>query len=153
MNLRPDELTLILAIWGATLSTLLGILEIIKFAQSVVQNRRRLRVNFLPEISASPQGEPRMYVRIYVVNVGNRPVQLISAGLVLKNKIEYEQIRNYPGMGDLPKKLEDGEPYSFFLDITHALEVTRREIADFKEVFIQDAEGKRYTSKISKAFN
>ncbi len=51
-----------------------------------------------------------------------------------------------------PKKLEDGEPYSFFLDYTLALEVARKGATDFKEVFIQDAEGKRYTSKIPKAF-
>lgn len=152
MNLKPDDLTFILAIWGAALSTLLGILEVIKFAQGVIQNRRRLRVSFHPEISASPQGEPRMYIRVYSVNVGHRPIQLISAGLVLQNGIQYEQTKNYNGKDNLPKKLEDGEPYSFFLDYTLALEATRKGIEDFKEVFIQDAQGKRYTSKIPKAF-
>jgi hypothetical protein len=150
MNLKPDDLTLYLAIWGATLSTVLGIFEVIKFAQNLLQNKRRLRVSFHPEISASPQGEPRMYIRIYSVNVGHRPIQLISAGLVFQNGIQYEQTNNYGGKDNLPKKLQDGEPYSFFVDYTLAL--AHKSAEDFKEVFIQDAEGKRYTSKIPKAF-
>lgn len=137
---------------GATLSTILGILEVIKFVQGLLQNKRRLRISFHPEISASPQGEPRMYIRIYIVNVGHRPVQLVCAGLVLQNGVQYDQTTNYDGKNNLPKKIEDGEPYSFFLDYTLALEITHKSSEDFKLVFIQDAEGKRFTSKIPKAF-
>jgi len=152
MNLKTDDITLVLAIWGAALSTVLGVLEIIKFVQGTLHNKRRLKVSFHPEISGSPDGEPRMYIRIYIVNVGHRPVQLISAGLLLKNGIEYDQTKNYDGKDNLPKKLEDGEPYSFLLDYTLALEVTRGQAENFKEVYIEDAEGKRYTSKLPKVF-
>ncbi len=103
MTPKPDDLTFILAIWGATLSTALGILQAIKFAQGIIQNKRRLRVSFHPEISASPNGEPRMYIRIYVVNIGQRPVQLISAGLVLQNGIQYDQAKNYDEKDNLPR--------------------------------------------------
>lgn len=152
MNVKPEDLTLILAIWGAVLSTILGILEVIKFLQGLLKNRRRLKVSFHPEISASPYGEPKMYLRIYVVNIGYRPIELITAGLVFQSGILFEQTENYNGKDNLPKKLEDGEPYSFLLDYSIALEVARKSKEDLKLVFIQDSEGKKYTSKIPKAF-
>lgn len=134
-----EILTTTLAIWGAILSTILAILEIIK-------NKRKLRVNFSYEPSVSESGEPKLFIRVYAVNLGHRPITIIGAGILLQNGIEYLQGHYTVGQNPLPKKLEDGDNLTFFIDYTDAKRVLKNSDISAR-AFLFDTEGKKYSSK------
>jgi len=79
------NLTLILAIWGSVLSTILAILELFKFRRdrAIINVRVRGDYVFIPkDHPGNPYGDKSL-ISISVSNSGRRPVTLKKAGLLL----------------------------------------------------------------------
>ncbi len=78
------NLTTGLAVWGALLSTILAVLEIIK----LVRDRVRIKVTVRGGYYVYPENHPgnpygkKSLISITTVNVGKRPVTLKQAGLL-----------------------------------------------------------------------
>lgn len=140
-----DVLTLIFALWGAILSTILGIRELRR-------EKRNLRV-FLEFIT--------MYDRyqIVIVNSGYRPVTI--------SRLSINGLPAYKGAPDpfdgleigpflteedekkLPLTLNDGEAIT--LEIGHMLQDRVSHGKGSLEILVYDAEGKVYKSKTVRA--
>jgi hypothetical protein len=73
-----ELLTLLLALCGAVLSTVLAVTEIRK-------DRRKVQVRCRIALSSSPTGDIWEFVSVDAVNIGNRPVEITMAGLLMKN--------------------------------------------------------------------
>jgi hypothetical protein len=142
-----DWIQLILAFWGAILSTILGILKII-------ENNRKIKI-FLNYYSHIEQ------VQMIIVNTGHRPVTIVELGV----RILIRPL-NEPGAGapiirensqnlnpqQLPITLGDGGSYCINLDDEiHPYLINFSEFQP--EPFARDAEGREYTTKKIKLFN
>lgn len=99
-------LTLIVAAWGAVLSTLLA-------AREVIRDRRRVKVVVLPLISMTRNGEFIDLWRVRVVNVRHRPVEIEKVGVSTRNATRYiprtVDFDGKPTASPLPRVLADGE--------------------------------------------
>jgi hypothetical protein len=145
--LQDFGLTNQLAIYGAILSTILAIIQLIRFVTEFKEKRRTLRVNFNYELASDQMGEPKLFIRISMVNTNFRPIKIDAAGLLTVNNFEYIQEHYTAGNNPLPIKLEDGENAVYFIDYSDALEIAKNKQNRYKKAFIVDAEGKRYYSK------
>ena len=75
-------LTTALAIWGAGLSTLLAILEVIKFRRDRIDIKITVRGGYKVYPKENPYGDTTL-LSINVANKGKRPVTIKKAGLLL----------------------------------------------------------------------
>jgi hypothetical protein len=112
-----DIITLIIAAWGACLSTFV-------YLQSVWKERRHVVVIRSPAFFAYPDGNVgTQQTQIEVVNHGHRPVVVSAPTIRLPNK-KHMNLVGAKGAMDFPKRLEDGESASLYIgdaDITRAL--------------------------------
>jgi hypothetical protein len=136
MKMTTSEIvTLLLAIYGASLSTYLG-------AREIQKERRRIKI-FLEFADWVERAQ------ITIVNVGHRPITITEIGMSMKPlKIrgsQYEGIPTdslYSGEGNyphLPKTLEDGEHITLPLS-----SVVSREVGEGStqiKLSVYDAEG------------
>ena len=77
MALSTSELlALLIASYGAVLSTILAIRELRK-------DRRKVRVTCRMALAPSPGGDVWEFVSVEAVNVGHRPVEMKMAGLLM----------------------------------------------------------------------
>lgn len=135
--------TLVLALYGAGLSTALGI-------RSFWDDRRRLMVSCNLSIASLVPGSSTEFVVVRAVNVGKRMVEVRTAGLVLSDGKQYTQGASRMGRQPFGKKLADGESADFYFDtdqIENALRQAKPQL-DLKGAFVTDAEGKRHTATI-----
>lgn len=141
-----ELLTLLLALYGAVLSTVLGIRELRK-------DRRQIRVTCRMALTPSPTGGVWEFVSVEAVNTGHRPVEITMAGLLMKNGNLFTQVRSNAGPLPLPKKLEDGERVSVLFDYAE-VKTALSEQTDSKNRYIKaivrDAIGKKYTARLPK---
>jgi len=140
-----------IAIYGALLSTVLAIRELLK-------GRRRIKVICNLSITVNPQNKkPWWSIAIRIINRGYRPVTITSAALLLKNGETFVQPQNAIGQKSLsdtlPQKINDGEDIEIFFDY---LEL-KKTLDNLKppvfldSVIAVDAEGKRYSGRLPKA--
>jgi hypothetical protein len=136
-----DVLTLIVAAWGAGLATFLGIRELRR-------EKRQVRV-YLDYVAWYEVHE------ITVVNVGQRPVTIVSVGAHLqpwdKGKVGLFEGRPFEPDADpdlnqpvLPARLGDGEKITFAMPQHFHDLVTSGEHEAF--AYARDAEGNTYAS-------
>ena len=141
-----DVLTLLVALYGVILSTVLAVRELRK-------DRRQLRVSCRMALAPSPTptGDMWEFVSVEVVNTGHRPIEISMAGLLMSNGYLFTQMRSNAGPLPLPKKLEDGERVSVLFDYAE-IEKAIKKSGDSKTLFtkavVQDAEGKKYTAHL-----
>jgi len=137
-----DWIQLIIAGWGAILSSILGVREIFRA-------KRQVRV-YLEHIHWVER------LQVIVVNIGHRPVTITSVAArpipdISKGMSPSEAKPFYPtpleedGDIELPVVLKDGESVSYFLPelALNMIYVDGIEI----EAYARDAEGKEYTTK------
>jgi hypothetical protein len=97
------SLTLAIALWGAALSTLLA-------TRQVLSDRRRVRVVVTPMIDTTqPEGEEHVW-SVRVVNVGHRPVEVLSLGVSTPNSARYHpRTAHRNPVVHMPVALSDGQ--------------------------------------------
>ncbi|MGH9351550.1 MAG: hypothetical protein ACRD2G_05235, partial [Terriglobia bacterium] len=147
MSILGFELpTVIIAAYGAVLSTILGIREF-------RQNTRRIRVFCETAVAASALGGRWDFVVIKAINNGPRPVTITTAGLQMNNKYCFSQVASNLGRNPLPTKLEFGDMVKFSFDLPEirkavsAAEEPKTRRLFLTAAFVRDAEGKRWTSR------
>ena len=138
--------TLILAAYGATLSTLLGLRDILR-------GTRRIGVHCSMGLSAPPQGGLLDLVAIQSVNKHPRPVTIVAAGIEMSNRRFFTQAASSMGRMPLPIKLEFGEAVNLYFDLPELRRVMAEKVnagAKLISAFVRDAEGKEYTCRLPK---
>lgn len=133
--------TLLLAIWGAVLSTILALIRIVEFLKD------------RPEVKVWVSGGFKIYppigeyanmdlIHISVVNTGRRPITISGAGLVYprgtahRYTIAQDSIQNV--------ELTEGRTHSYFIDEKKALEYGQK--SEKYVAFAQASTGKKYYS-------
>ena len=79
--------TLITAIWGAVLATILAIIETCRFFRDKVRLKVTVEGGYHIIPPSPPFGDAEL-IRIFVANVGRRPVTLTKAGLLAPRGVE-----------------------------------------------------------------
>jgi len=139
---------LFIAIYGALLSTIIAIREVTK-------DKRRVKVTCMVALSPISSGETWEFISVDAVNIGHRPIQIKSAGLIMSDKKFFTQLANKAGRNQLPKKLEDGESVTFMFDVEKIIDTLNhpdRENVKYIKACVVDAEGNKYTSRLPKFF-
>lgn len=140
-------LTLLIALYGAVLSTII-------FWRERQKEKRTIRVECRIAIGLSPSGTPGRYVSIVAVNSGHRPVTIIQAGLKLNTKESYIPMVSNPVFYPLPKKLEDSDPVTILMEwdnVLNSLSSLKDNKVRFTKAFVQDAEGNIYSAPLPRA--
>lgn len=146
---ESEIITLVIAIYGASLSTIIAIREFTK-------DKRRVKVTcnyamVFPPGSSKSWG----FISIRVVNIGHRPIQINQAGILLSDGKSVTQLESKIGIIPLPKKLEDGESFEIMFDadkIEQTLENYENKKVKFTKAYVSDVEGNKYTSRLPKYF-
>lgn len=133
-----DIITLIIAIWGAILSTFLAVRELLKEKRSIT-----IILSFVCWLEQ---------YKITIINNGRRPVTISEIGIEIGSKtkgsilipssILFDQVQG-GSSPTLPLVLTDGESVEFFL--SHFFDEQLRTNKDFQPyIFVYDAEGNVY---------
>lgn len=130
-----DDTTFYIAIYGATLSTIVFGWELFKY----LNDRPNIRVetNFRIIVGRS-KGDPK--IGIDIINAGKRPVTIMSAGFKLDRPDKEPNMATILESG-LPRELLEGQSHSCFAQF---------DAVEFSEVlcaYARDATGKLYFSK------
>ena len=139
-----EAIALLVAAYGAVLSTILGITQL-------RQEKRKLRVSCRLDITSLPGGEMVDLVCIDVVNTGHRPVEVKTAGLLMSNGHLFTEAASKVGPMPLPKILQDGESVTIFFDLPKAkLAIRDADIPGlrFARAIVRDAEGREHSSDV-----
>jgi len=137
-----DFLILLIALYGAALSTVLAVREI-------KREKRQIQVTCKMTLVPAPTGGVWEFVKIHAVNTGHRPVQITSAGLNMSNGYQFIQLRSNMGPIPLPKKIDDHDDVSVFFDYPVVERALRENPnAAFTSAFVRDTEGNEYRSKL-----
>lgn len=105
-------ITLLIGLYGAILSTVLGLNEIRKAKRTVKVTCGNAYITPLMGTN-----QPTDFISISAVNRGFRPVVIKDADLLLSDKGKLIQPMTSIGKRPLPKKLEDGEDVTIYLDM------------------------------------
>ncbi len=142
-----EIVTLLIAIYGALLSTIIAVREFTK-------DKRRVKVTCKYAFAFPPgSNEALEFISITVVNIGHRPIQIKQAGILLNNKTTITQLESKIGRIPLPKKLEDGESLDIMFDaekIEKTINDQKKINVKLKKIFVSDAEGNIYTIGLPK---
>ena len=136
--------TILMAVYGAFLSTILAIYKI-------SSDRKRLKVNLNIGIAPDNLNTQHKVLFLSCSNLGKRPITLQSYGIEMPNKRFLFFINE--SHDSLPKTLSDGEGCTLF---SNSQEITKALIEegynDTVKVFgfFKDASGKKYNSKMFK---
>lgn len=144
MQLSTSELlTLLIALYGAVLSTVLVIREIKKDRPKVLV---RCRMALAPALG----DDLWEFVEVCAVNTGHRSVEITAAGLSMSNGYQFIPLRSKKGPIPLPKKIDIGESVSVLIDYPDVEQALRRTPEGtrvvFTSAFVRDAEGNEYKS-------
>jgi hypothetical protein len=124
-----DDITLLLAVYSAVLSTILALKEITK-------ERKFLKIIL-------QYNEFGAWYSIVCTNVGHRPITLVNISIVIPGQDAMPRNALY-GLNDLfPVTLEDGDHCSFKLSLEISEYIYK---VDGKiKIYLYDADGKSYT--------
>ena len=148
---QSEIITLLIAAYGALLSTIIAIREITK-------DKRRVKVVCRYAFAFPPGADKSWeFISIQVINTGHRPVEIKQAGIEMNDRNIVTQLENRVGRIPLPKKLEDGESFEIMFDadkIEQTLEnyKSKNKNVRFTKIFVSDAEGNRYTTRLPRFF-
>lgn len=145
---QSEIFTLIVAVYGALLSTVIAIRELTK-------DKRRVKVTCNVSLVPLSSDETWEFISIDVVNIGHRPIQISSAGIIMSDGNYYTQLSSKLGKNPLPKKLEDGESFTIMFDVDKIIEVLKhsnRQNVKYTKAFVSDAEGNKYKARLPRFF-
>lgn len=139
-----DYVTLGLAVWGAGLSTFLGL-------RALRRDKRQLKVFARDDDDVNPEtGEVLEALVVKVINEGFRPIQIDEIGIVVvKDDGEPQDVK--AGVSGLPAKLEDGDGvagwwlYEFLADDLYPFEKL-----EIKNAYARGVRDKPYLGKFHK---
>lgn len=143
-----DVVTLVLSVWGATLSTILALRELNK-------DRRKIKVFVDYQGNISSDGDAST-ITVRTVNVGHRPIEIIKAGFMYERGVFDFPLTSTAGPSPLPHLLEDGESVSITYNLSDfesiMWDTTKDEYKEMKlqKAYAKDAEGRIYTLKLSR---
>lgn len=139
-----DEITLIIAIWGAILSTILAVIQL-------YQNRRAIMVKL--KLTPIIQGNFEDFEYKLVLDCTNkskRAIQIKKVGI--KTDSEQEFFAKSPSIDvELPKTLKDREGIRIHFELANllpAFEYMKKKETKKIRGFVDDASDKRYFSKL-----
>lgn len=140
MTLEPW--LLIIAAYGAILSTILAIHELRK-------DKRRVSVTCKITGIVSGGNVKWKWIKITAVNSGHRPIVIENAGLNISG-YKLTDLKRKSELDPLPKKIGDGEPISVLFDYAE-VEKAFRELESSlnfvcKSALVWDAKGNEYKS-------
>lgn len=139
-----DVLTLIMALWGALLSTILAIRQYFK-------DRRKVKVSCSYALMRTRE-EPVLHcLVIKAFNDGHRPIEIQGAGLELSNNHHYSFfLHPVTKTADLPVKLHDGESVAVPFSIKVIKQVCKQQGSDvfYKSAYVTDNQGKKYKCEL-----
>lgn len=140
-----EWISLALGLWGTILSTFL-------FVKELLNVRRRVKVNVKFHIRADPSGKEGS-LEIYAINIGNRPVNLVDAGFLFEDGSDGYLVIKSSFPSPLPILLTDGESVAVkydLSDIAGPVIISSKGNIGIKKAYMKDAEGKVYSSRLSK---
>jgi len=140
-----SDITIYVAIYGAVLSTIAIVWNIIKD----ILNKPRLKVQAgIGFITYRDETKPTKIYNFEAVNLGKRPITLTSSGI----KIEGENSITFIDNTNLPKRLEEGNKISFFRKTDEFYNEIKEH--QLRYLWFKDTTGKTYKSKnIKKLFS
>jgi hypothetical protein len=139
-------LTILLAGWGAILSTILAVREINK-------DKRKIKVfsDFFVNVDSELGEKSTIFIR--AVNIGHRPIEIIKAGFLYEKGQDYYSMANRRESYPLPQRLADGESVTIKYNLTDfesiMLDDKNKEVR-LEKVYVEDSEGRRYVKKLSR---
>ena len=137
-----DTVALVLGIYGALLSTALGVYQCLR-------DRRRLLVTSGTLITVDAEDELLMVLEVRVINEGHRPVQIRKGGTILPDGSDFVPYMRRPAIPrpvlEAPVLLEDGQSVSFYFD---ARSFNGEEWLP-TAVYVQDFADRKYVTALS----
>lgn len=148
-----ENIALLLAIYGAVLSTVLGLREIWK-------DRQNLKVSctygFVPmDPMKFVKDEAMKFVIIEVVNRGPRPIEIVAAGFMLSDRSIWFQVANKLGQIQMTHALNDKQRATYMYDWETIAKGVRDAFSKgvrFRTAFVKDSEGNFFTCRLPKGF-
>jgi len=141
--------SLLIAIYGAVISTILAVREIVLLVTEFIREKRRLKITVECYIIEKEikKGKKKIfsYVRINATNIGRRPVVIVMGGFFLNNPSTTSF-----GMGpaNSPLKLDDGDTVNIDFECEYIQKHAGN--SNLTKAYISDTEGKFYTTRINK---
>jgi hypothetical protein len=136
-----DWLTLSVALYGAILSTVI-------FWRERQKERRTLLISCRVSIGIDSRSTTGRYISIEAVNIGHRPITLTQAGLLSSANEIFVSLVSDPVFYPIPKKLEDGEMITVHMSWEDVINAAKERKIYFTKAFVQDAEGKKYLTRL-----
>ncbi len=104
-----EKLTLYLAIYGAILSTLVLLWDVVKY----YKDKPRLRVQANHRVLVGPL-KSEQKIGIDMINEGKRPITIVASGF----KLDTDSDENTATVFDpgLPKQIDEGQSYTTFVN-------------------------------------
>ena len=138
-----ELITLLIAIWGAGLSTILGIIEILS-------KRRKLKIANGIHYIAIPDSQHEAVYSLACVNDRERIIRLDSFGIELPNKMRIGFRDQHPDPQPFPITLNDGEVFGVLAYGRQLIPLFR--VANYTNEFkvrgyFRDTSGKNYYAK------
>ena len=116
-----NEITPLLALWGALISTILGIIKINDMRRKIlVKTKFELILNEEHGISDLRYFEDRLTLQC--MNNGKRPLEIIGCGFQLDNKQKNFYTDPAKETNELPKTINDGQNIIITIDIEQFLD-------------------------------
>jgi hypothetical protein len=140
--------TLIIAAYGALLSTVLAVI-------TLVRSSRGVTVSCTTAIAAPTADRTWEFVVVQAVNKRPRPVTITEAGLQTSDGKFFTQAASNMGRKPLPTKLDFGDEIEIHFDLPELERVMaekRPAGVTLTRAFVRDAEGKEYVSRLPKGF-
>ncbi len=145
-----EIVTLLLAIYGAALSTWLAIREIRKDKQNV-------KVSCTYGLVPTGNGDDMMkFLVVEVVNRGPRPIQIVSAGLMRSDRMQWFQLSNRLGKIQQQYMLQDKDRAEYMYDweeIVKSARECREQGLRITKAFVRDSEGNTFTCQLPRNFD
>jgi hypothetical protein len=137
-----DWITLSVAIWGAGLSTLLGIFKILEI-------KRFLKIQLSTGLIRISQHNIPSVLMITCTNIGKRPVQITSYGLKLPDRNIMAVMQPIFPI-QFPTRISDGDSFTLHFHLRNIASGLKQNGYTSKikiRGFVSEATGKRYLSK------
>lgn len=132
------DLTSILAIYGAILSTLLLVWKIVVY---YLDNTPRLKVEVEKGLMMTSLGDYESQIHIRLSNIGKPPITVSSGKFVMENNDLHLVTL------ELPKKIEAGQNHVIHINV-EGIKTDLKKTTNIPEyVVVTDQTGKRYKSK------
>lgn len=143
-----EILTLVIALWGAVLSTILGVHQLRRDRVQV-----EVKIGWAMTLSAIDSSEE--YISIQATNVGHRPVTIASGGFLTSGDDSILVIDNLPGADVLPKKLEDGDSVTLYFGMNRMSQIEAdlfQQDTRLTKAFVKDERGNYHTQKLDRQY-